>query len=275
MKRILRFTLLTVVTFLSTLTNVYADDRFDAVAFSKDFIRLLDIQFGTDIKLSVGESILPLTSDSCPRATNNRIVIQKNDLEDYGAGLYGASSQEALAFVLAHEFSHFMLAEDPDDEVRIQLPEGAVQYVASKVDLKLISSGVGYDLGHENVDGFAVKLLRQLGYGFEGTVLMLADGLIRYPSRLEKRPDQRSEEVMKWRIEKARISYREGWSSWSGYNRITRPCTRRIQKTYDYLAKIGAKGILDIFSSESCTYFPKEDIAKALSEAIVRYRLVE
>lgn len=261
----LPFLALSLIASLLPSTAIAADAAgFDAEAHARGLVARLNAAVGTKVEFVVRhrESIV----DATPSGGNGDVAFADADLAAYSLRPYGELTPEALAFMVAHEYAHNLIdiggsAPDPEWGARIR-EKGWLDGRFAKL---------GEDLVHENVDALAAKLLRHLGIRIDGGLLALRGAVDHYQltegGELYRR-------VTAERASRARVAYDEGWSAWSGYQRLLSPCATESGALYAFLTRVGAESLFRRIGNEPCRYFDYKTARGEFRRGHSRYREV-
>lgn len=239
--------------------------EFAAEAYARGIVAKLNALLGTGIEFTIEHS--DRMSKAAPSGGFGEVTFADLDLAGFSKRPYGERTEEALAFLVAHEFSHNLIdiGGDPGP-----LPDW-FERVREEGFLDGPFAELTRDLLHENVDGFAAKLLRHLGIPIEGGLAAFADSVDRY-EQFERAAPYRA--LMAERSIWIRAAYDEGWSDWKAYRPVLSPCAGDSGAVFRFLAGIGAARLTGRIGSASCRFFGESQVLRAIRLGHERYAKV-
>lgn len=185
----------------------------------------------------------------------NRIGVCEPDLAKFD--IHDSSyDRSALAYVILHEASHSLIGDignphvDPILKWAPKALETSEEFVFENIGLK----------AHINVDGFASKLLNELGYNINGISHLFAKSC----KILGDICDRQIKKSFMIREHYALLSYKEGWGNWQHYFKIIPVCDNGF--VFNYLTKNNLLLISKKLGA-SCISYDKDIIEKALRQS--------
>lgn len=153
------------------------------------------------------------------------ISLCSSTFEKVDNGSCGVNREPAMAFIIAHEFSHHLISEGDNYDYDkynlnnkkfldgLSVKEMSEIKVKASMESKSVEEyldQVVFAVEHEHVDEFAAKILKELGYGVE-----IKEGISCMESLYTNL--SLSDEHRENRISAIEKSYLEGWEAWSDY----------------------------------------------------------
>lgn len=221
-------------------------------AFAQEIVSKINSAFGTTLTLEFKNENCMLFTGSHNGIGICAPDLLKFDIQD------SAIERDALVFGILHEASHTLVGDIGNPHV-----EQILGWAPSQLGVS--EEQVYEDIGlktHINVDGFAAKLHRMLGYHITGINYLFVKICDLYP----KLCDKKITEEFAIRSKYASDAYLEGWTDWRKYFKIIPVCDH--QHIFNFLSNQGFNKIENMLGP-SCVEYNQNEILSALKASLI------